>query len=1667
MKQRIRLFTILLFLSFTITKTLFGQFSGITGTGDGINYTSYGTITTRLTEVRPFGTGTTSVTVYIDFWQAGFNGAVNLTTARLYYKTNSATFGTANDASWTAINASSIIDVGNNDRATFNITGVSAGTDIMFYVRAETTTGGPRDGYAYPGQSSWSTTAPSSQNQTYKIRFNKAAAFNPVFVDGNTVDWQSTSQIADRTTSAAGRTLDIMWDDTCVYVLVNSGFTASAFDRVHVGFDRNPGSGGNANGTTTAFNGASFPENYRPDIIFRARGTGSSAWTNDRGVANGSNGWTFTGDIGNTTASDVFSASGSNTTNLEIKIRRSAIGAFTDLGVFVWFGNGADNCYDSYPNGNPAGNGLMPIQIGFPNLNDGSIPNTSAYFDGQYGHTTSFDIFGSTIYRNLRISNSGGNIGLSTALAGLTVNGNLQIDAGGSFRFINSVGTGYGSGVVVNGNAIINGALTLSNAVGGDLRLAGDWTLNTGGSFTSNGRSVAFFGSSNQSISGTALPTFAFFDVDKSTPTATVTLNRSITLDNGVSSHTLWVRRGVLNLNGQTLTLSGSGTKRLEVRADGATVQTGGTAINTFGEYHDGSASGRLDGQVLYNGAGNESMAGCGYDTLVTSGGGTKTITANGTGLNRFIANTDINAQTFSLSFNASPTGVVEIYRLFQTANTNGFSHAAGSAISSTNLPSITLGPISIIEYNSTSAGQAISSRTDYNVLRINNTAGNVSFTLPSGPLTYNSASNVTGNITADSLQMQRGLLILSPSSVAATYDHNFGTIVHGSSTSTITGFPTIVTNTSIINNNLSGATVNTTVTGNFIAGAPGAGGVDITLTGASSNATTVSSITIGGNFDFSVCRLTLTGKTGFSGAITINFDGNVNFSSSSNFNGNRGGTGAPQPQINLRGTSATVTIPRDVWIAAASNAICDWSIPSSANITLPNGSAIVVQNGYTLTLNGTLNCENGSELIATLTGGSPSTSTFTIGSTGLLRLQDPQGLGDGVDSTSTPLFYKRSSPGSPGAGTWTTTSLNTNGTIEYYGANQTVTPRSGSLRYNNLQLTGSGTKTLNGNTTLNGGATLTVASGVTLDASSSEVEFFGSGGNVAMNGTFRTSNANGFSGGANTAIRNTNSPTITLGSNTTLEYSGSGSVTGGSFENITILSGGSPTRTLSAGISLAGSRTLQVQSGTRLNTAGFQVSFSGIGGTVDLQGILGVGNTDGFTGSTTTAISNTNTPSVTLGSSSTIDYNAAGDQTITARTDYQNLNVSGGGQKTLGGNVTVGTNLGLGGGYVIVGSNTLLFASSATAENGSNTSHVVGPITHTFTTTSDEKEYPIGDGTTLRGLRVTGATTSGTATVAGRLNSFFAGGGVLGGGLTRLSAIRHFQFQVAGNEVGFTDVNTFRLNADDDATSSSSNSTLRIATKGDDETWQERTLEGAPVDTDPLPVTLSADEFDAQTVASGNSFFVAWATTGGVGDDPLPVELSTFVASSTPKGFDLNWETKAETESYGFILLRRKEGEPWKTVATYRNNDQLKARNNSTGATYQFLDAIETGKGEKYYYRLQEVGFSGAVDELRVIQVESAFDNRVKEFELSQNYPNPFNPTTTISFDLPQREAVIIELYDVLGRKISTLVNETREAGRYSIFVNAGALRLSSGVYFYRLQAGSFSSIKKMMLTK
>ena len=96
---------------------------------------------------------------------------------------------------------------------------------------------------------------------------------------------------------------------------------------------------------------------------------------------------------------------------------------------------------------------------------------------------------------------------------------------------------------------------------------------------------------------------------------------------------------------------------------------------------------------------------------------------------------------------------------------------------------------------------------------------------------------------------------------------------------------------------------------------------------------------------------------------------------------------------------------------------------------------------------------------------------------------------------------------------------------------------------------------------------------------------------------------------------------------------------------------------------------------------------------------------------------------------------------------------------------------------------------------------------------------------------------------------------------------------------------------------------------------------------------------------------------------------------------------------------------------------------------------------------------------------IENEYNGAIDSYKLFDAYPNPFNPSTIISFQIPEKSFVILKVYDAIGNEVATLLSKDLQTGNYE--VEFEAVNLTSGVYFYRLQAGNFIETKKMLLLK
>jgi photosystem II stability/assembly factor-like uncharacterized protein len=202
--------------------------------------------------------------------------------------------------------------------------------------------------------------------------------------------------------------------------------------------------------------------------------------------------------------------------------------------------------------------------------------------------------------------------------------------------------------------------------------------------------------------------------------------------------------------------------------------------------------------------------------------------------------------------------------------------------------------------------------------------------------------------------------------------------------------------------------------------------------------------------------------------------------------------------------------------------------------------------------------------------------------------------------------------------------------------------------------------------------------------------------------------------------------------------------------------------------------------------------------------------------------------------------------------------------------------------------------------------------------------------------------------------------------------------------------------------------------------------------------------------VAGGNGTILKTTNGGGT----IPVELTSFTATAQSGYVELNWSTATETNNMTFEIERRKENSEFVLIGFVEGNGTTTKQQE-----YSYVDRnVTTGK---YFYRLNQIDFNGTFEYSYEVEVDAA----PVSFSLEQNYPNPFNPSTTIKFNLPEKEFVTLKVYDVMGKEIAILLNEEKPAGSHSIEFDASDL--ASGSYFYKLQAGNNITTRKMILLK
>jgi hypothetical protein len=366
---------------------------------------------------------------------------------------------------------------------------------------------------------------------------------------------------------------------------------------------------------------------------------------------------------------------------------------------------------------------------------------------------------------------------------------------------------------------------------------------------------------------------------------------------------------------------------------------------------------------------------------------------------------------------------------------------------------------------------------------------------------------------------------------------------------------------------------------------------------------------------------------------------------------------------------------------------------------------------------------------------------------------------------------------------------------------------------------------------------------------------------------------------------------------------------------------------------------------------------------------------------------------------------------------------------------------------------------TSAGVQGGGLDSYVDGNLVRYMPSGSPSRVYPLGNNGIYRPVEIHIKTSVSNSGVLGKLIEDDANieTTTYTGGIDKVSGYRYYEFKnMSNNNLSIWALEP-SYRADDGITAG--NTDLRVAYSDDGKT----TWNGVgPSDThttdltDP-PTFISSDSLEtALPFSSQSEYQVAVARKSGTTTNSIPVELTSFSCSIINEGVELQWVTATETNNSVFEIERSVEN-----LAFNRIGFVPGAGTSTEKRAYSFVDQ-DLNAGSHYSYRLKQIDFDGSFSYSHIINL--SLEIPVKYY-LEQNFPNPFNPATVIRYHIAEPGFVSLKIYDILGNEVMTIVEELKQPGIYDQVVNL--LSLSSGVYFYELEANSFIQRNKMLLQK
>ncbi|MFZ4619340.1 MAG: T9SS type A sorting domain-containing protein [Bacteroidota bacterium] len=405
---------------------------------------------------------------------------------------------------------------------------------------------------------------------------------------------------------------------------------------------------------------------------------------------------------------------------------------------------------------------------------------------------------------------------------------------------------------------------------------------------------------------------------------------------------------------------------------------------------------------------------------------------------------------------------------------------------------------------------------------------------------------------------------------------------------------------------------------------------------------------------------------------------------------------------------------------------------------------------------------------------------------------------------------------------------------------------------------------------------------------------------------------------------------------------------------------------------------------------------------------------------------------SVNLRYTSTVTNVNSGAELPVSSAALNNLDIVGSQGMTLSANATVNGVLTFGGsaGSLITNSNSLTIASAGSISGEAPGRYVVGNLS---------AARAVGTGSSIFGgigvSLASGTDDLGNVTVTRVTGS---------SGITTVSANQSIARKwniisdnppSSGRDLTLTWVST------DDNGKTFSGSNLAQAWRYNGSSWSAVGSASDISSTEPRSLTMNTTAFSDWTVSDANA--------------PLPVELISFTARRASHSIELKWKTATEVNNLGFHIERRSTDQ-WISIGFINGNGTANTPNE-----YSFIDR-NTDAGT-FIYRLQQIDNNGNVAYSPIVEVTAG--EIPAQFGLQQNFPNPFNPVTSIRYLIPMSSHVTLKVFDALGRTVSILADEWRDAGEYSVRFDATSM--ASGVYVYQINAGNYSAVKRMMLIK